>query len=86
MKLANGILTPFAAALLMASGLGTFGCDQDTRVPRAEFRRPTGLSYLQRPSEFNCPATPLVDGAIIDGLTRNQRQLSNAVRIDSTDD
>ncbi|MEO1334355.1 MAG: hypothetical protein AAFV29_01870, partial [Myxococcota bacterium] len=67
-------------------GLGTFGCDQDTRVPRAEFRRPTGLSYLQRPSEFNCPATPLVDGAIIDGLTRNQRQLSNAVRIDSTDD
>ena len=53
----HGLLTIFIAAAAATA------CDEDQIVPRAEYQRPTGLTFIERAVSITCPVTPLLDPA-----------------------
>ena len=71
------------SALVALTLGGAFACDEDTQVPRADFRRPTGMAYVERPETFVCPSIPIISQAQFDALTVDEKRLTEAITIDA---
>ena len=76
-------MTRVAALALAVAAFSSSACNDDQLVPRADFRRPTGLVFIERPVSIECPATPPVPTEVFERLTEEQLVLTQAVREDS---
>ncbi len=47
-------------ALVAALAVTTLACEDDQQFARPDFRRPTGLEFVQRTLDLQCPLTPIV--------------------------
>ena len=63
--------------------IATMSCDEDQRVPRADFRRPTGLAYIERLIRIDCPVGPLLSSERYESLTDAQREATDAVVLET---
>ena len=69
------------ATLILMVAFGGWACEDDPQVARAEFRRPTGLAFIQRPLTLDCPLGALVQDVSV--LSPNERALTGAMNIDA---